>query len=409
MVVWVQEENFMDNTLLTQLKICKLSGTKPNFSELSRKYGYDRRTIKKYFDGYEGKPATRRKHSKLDRHENLIREKLMINGITYKAIYEFILEEIDDSIGSYSNFRKFIVDRGLAPRKKVSGHPRFETLPGVQAQADWKEDMVLCSKFGEIFEFQVFSYKLGYSRYCHFVYRNSKTQQDVFDCLISAFQATGGVPREILFDNMPSIVNIVNGKRHMNERAKGFAKDFGFRIKLAKPRHPFTKGKVESANKFVEWLLAYDGEFETEEELISILEKVNRKVNTTASQATNVPPILLMQDEEHSLNPLPNKRIIESYQEHERETRVHKDSLVTYHSKKFSVPPKYIGHTVALKEKDGILEIFHEGICIARHQITESRINYTEEHYRELLAPLVKDEDLDMFAKENLKQLDQFL
>ncbi|KLO22088.1 hypothetical protein X275_06860 [Marinitoga sp. 1197] len=48
---------------------------------------------------------------------------------------------------------------------------------------------------------------------------------------------------------------------------KAFAKDFGFKIKLCKPRHSYTKGKVESANKFISWILAYDKDFEDEKEL----------------------------------------------------------------------------------------------------------------------------------------------
>ena len=39
----------------------------------------------------------------------------------------------------------------------------------------------------------MFDYKLGHSRYCHFTYKLYKTRQDVFDCLIASFQATGGV------------------------------------------------------------------------------------------------------------------------------------------------------------------------------------------------------------------------
>ena len=73
----------------------------------------------------------------------------------------------------------------------------------------------------------------------------------MFGSLIQSFIATGGVPREILFDNMRSIVDIVDGKRRINSKARQFAKDFGFKIKLAKPRHSFTKGKVETINKFV--------------------------------------------------------------------------------------------------------------------------------------------------------------
>ena len=35
----------------------QLSDIKPNFSELARFYNLDRRTVKKYYDGYEGKAA----------------------------------------------------------------------------------------------------------------------------------------------------------------------------------------------------------------------------------------------------------------------------------------------------------------------------------------------------------------
>lgn len=51
----------MEDILRAQLIIIKTMDLKPNFSELSRKYGYDRRTVKKYYDGYEGKPKTREK------------------------------------------------------------------------------------------------------------------------------------------------------------------------------------------------------------------------------------------------------------------------------------------------------------------------------------------------------------
>lgn len=136
----------------------------------------------------------------------------------------------------------------------------------------------------------MFDYKLGYSRYCQFTYKTTKTRQDVFDCLIASFQATGGVPKEIIFDNMASVVDLKDNRRHINNRMRAFADDFHFRIRLAKPRHPYTKGKVEVINKFLDWLLPYEGEFETEEELITILAKINKKVNTQVNQATGVTP-----------------------------------------------------------------------------------------------------------------------
>lgn len=90
----------------------------------------------------------------------------------------------------------------------------------------------------------MFDYKLGHSRYCHFTYKLYKTRQDVFDCLIASFKATGGVPRELLFDNMASVVDLKDNRRHVNEKMKAFANDFGFKIKLCKQDMLLQKAKL---------------------------------------------------------------------------------------------------------------------------------------------------------------------
>ena len=88
------EVTTMNETLLTQLRILKMTDSKPNFSELARIYDLDRRTIKKYYDGYDGKPTNRNKPSKLDKYETIIREKLQIKGTAIRSVYEFIFHEI---------------------------------------------------------------------------------------------------------------------------------------------------------------------------------------------------------------------------------------------------------------------------------------------------------------------------
>lgn len=399
----------MENILRAQLNIIKTMDLKPNFSELARKYGYDRRTIKKYYEGYEGKPKTRDKSSKLDKYKDEIIEKLQIEGIKVKAIYEYFVDKEYD-IGSYSNFNKYIKKNNLKPTTKTKGHPRFETPPGKQAQVDWKEDLKLTSKFNEQFIINVFSYKLGNSRYCHFEYKKHRTQQDVFDSLIKAFKETGGVPREILFDNMSTVVDIVDNRRRINTKMQAFADDFGFKISLCKPRRSYTKGKVESANKFVEWLLAYNFDFEDEDDLISIIKNINRKVNQYVSQATGVPPILLFQKEKEYLQPLPKNQVIESYMDHDLRVSVHKDSLVNYKGRKYSVPAKYIGKDVLLKQIQNELYIYFNTELIRIHQLSNKSFNYEPNDYRELMTQSIKDDnDLEKIVSENLNALDNFL
>ena len=216
------------------------------------------------------------------------------------------------------------------------------------------------------------------------------------------------MPRELLFDNMASVVDLKDNRRHVNEKMKAFANDFGFKIKRCKPRHAFTKGKVEVINKFISWMKPYEGEFETEEDLMDILKKVNDKVNTYICQETGVPPLLLFQKE--YLQPLPNLKIIESYMSHNRQTTVRKDSMISYINNRYSVPFEYIGKPVNLRVKSDILEIYYKTELVARHELSTKKLNYNKEHYSQLLSHYIKDNDIvAQMAEANLAQMDDFL
>lgn len=395
--------------IIAQLNIIKAMEIKPNFSELAREYGMDRRTVKKYYEGYEGKPKNKNKSSKLDKFYDEIKIKFEIKGVTVKGVYEYFLSK-GYEIGTYSNFNKYVKRKGLKPTKKTKAHPRFETPEGEQAQVDWKEDIKLTSKHGEEFSINVFNFKLGYSRYSYFELRKNKTQQDLFECLINAFKAIGGVPKRILFDNMKTVVDIEKGRRKINNKMKAFADDFNFKIELCKPRHSFTKGKVEVSNKFVDWILPYNGDFEDEEDLKNIIKEINKKINLSVNQATSVPPILLFQKEKEYLSPLPNPSIIEHYLDLEQKAKVLKDSTVYYKGNKYSVPKKYLGKTLNLKLIDDKLHIYFNTELICVHKLSNKKINYLPEHYREILEDIIKNQDnLEQICNDNLNQLDKLL
>ena len=394
-----------------QLEIMKTLGIKPNFSELERNFEINRHTIKKYYDGYEGKKKIRNKSSKLDKYYDEIKSKINLIGITQKGLYEYLYEK-DNKIGTYSNFKKYLTKHNLKPNKSQKVHLRYETDPGDQLQFDWKEDIRMISKHGEIFEFNVFSVTLGYSRMHNFVYSKTKTREDVERCLITTFKYFSGVPKHLLTDNMRAVVDIKGTKRKINPEFNQFAKDMGADIKLCKPRSPETKGKDETANKFMSWLIPYNNEFENEEELIQIIENIRNKVNSTVHQTTNVPPILLFQKEKEYLLPLPSNKIMLSYLENVEKTKVYPDSLIYYKGKKYSVSPKYINQYVQVKQTDNILYIYHNKQLIATHEINLKLINYAKEHYVEglkITMPYREKSDIERYANDNLKRLDKLL
>ena len=127
---------------------------KPNFAYLSRKYDLDPRTIKKYYNGYDGKAITRTKPSQLDKYEEIIKEKLSYDGAKVSAVFFFLKTE-KGYTGSYSNLTYYVRNHPEIKNMttKNETHVRFETKAGEQLQFDWIESITLISKYGEVFEF----------------------------------------------------------------------------------------------------------------------------------------------------------------------------------------------------------------------------------------------------------------
>ncbi len=381
---------------------------KPNFAYLSRKYNIDYRTVKKYYDGYDGKSPTRAKVSKLDKYSEIIKEKLSYEDIRVSSIYFFLKNEKDYD-GSYSTLTHYIRKHPDWKRNnKNDSHVRYETNQGEQLQFDWVESLTMISKYGEVFEFNVFSAELSYSRMHYFNYSKHKTKEDVLNNLITAFKFYGGVTEDVLTDNMSSIVN-TSDKKFCKE-FKAFAKDMGINEKKCKVRHPFTKGKVEVRNKFIKWLIPYNYEFETEEDLRKIIKKINTEVNNRVNDTTNMKPILLYQKEKEYLKPLPSNQILEQYMNLSFAVKVQNTMLINYKGNQYSVPKKYINKTLKVKEIDNKLYIYNNTELVVIHEISDKKINYKKEHYIEGLKASLSsktDEDIDNLVKKNLELFDQ--
>lgn len=395
------------NKLKQELMILKTNGIKPNYSELARLHNCDRRTIKKYDEGYEGKSKTRNKSSKLDKYEEDIKSKLDLPGSTIKGTYEFFKYK-DPNIGIYQNFYQYVKRKKLNQNKNNRFHPRYETEFGKQLQFDWKEDIKMYNRHGEIFEFNIFSSTLSASRLHIFIYSKFKTRIDVQRCLVQIFKYIGGVPEETLTDNMSSIVDTKN--KTFYKEFISFSKDMGFEAKKCKVKHPYTKGKDESCNRFLSWLIPYNGEFETEEELIKIIENITIKANQQINDTTGVPPIMLFQKEKEYLKPLPDNKILNSYLFDTISVKVSNESLFYYKGSKYSVPIKFINHTLNLREENNKLYVYYNKDLITIHKISLNKINYKEEHYIEGLKGILKNknqEAIEEIAKNNLNLLNK--
>ena len=240
----------MRHDVLNQVEIVCKGGECVNKAAMARMMNCDPRTVKRYMDGYV--PKKRRKRnitSKLEEFKGIIISKVEI-GCSGMAIFKFIQKA--GYQGSYSLVEAFIKQHKDEQIKKAT--IRFETSPGQQAQVDWKENVKMVSKHGEVFEVNIFLMVLGFSRLKFVKLTNDRTQQTLFKCMNEAFEFFGGIPKEILFDNMKTVVDRENsrvGNVKLNTKFSQYSKDVGFNTIACRIFRPQTKRKSRSVGQII--------------------------------------------------------------------------------------------------------------------------------------------------------------
>lgn len=397
-----------------------MKGIKPNYSELGRQYNCDPRTVKKYYEAGEANKLERfkkrqqtKKASKLDPFKEIIDEKIEL-GCTAMAIFKYI--EKKGYEGKYTILREYCKNKKQNETKKAT--IRVETNPGIAAQVDWKEDMIMHDKFGRTYQFNIFLYVLHYSKMKYITLTWDRKQDTLFECLKDAFVYTEGVPKEIWFDNMRTVVDRPRTqykKVVFNNLFYQFSKDANFEPIACRPYRPQTKGSVESLAKFVEQRLRpYDYEFYDAVELIGLVNDLRNELNhMEISQAIDQRPIdVFNYEEKEHLNSF-NTKLLDTYIEDECIRIVSKESMINFRKGKYSVPTRYIGEEVQVifnNSTDELL-IYFDGELIRRHNLSERKYNYIVEDMSEILKSDVfkhkDDEEILKYIENSLLLYDE--
>lgn len=396
-----------------EYELLKAMDIKPNFSAIARKYGIDRHTVSKYWQKGGVMKVITEKPSKLDPYFDEIKEKAESTTCTKQALFKYFQDKYGPDIFlSYSTFAHYIQRKELQRKVEMNVHVRYETPAGAQLQVDWKEDLKMVLKSGEIIEYNLFAATFGYSRYHYYVYSKTKTTEDFLRCLTEVLQRAGGIPKTIVTDNMSAVVSVKKNAKDKHPVIKQFEKDLGIKIHLCKVRTPETKGKVESANRFVQWLEPYNSEVENEQELIRLIEKLESSVNNETNRTTGIPPVKLIQKEMESLRPIPNKLLMETFIQNVSVQTVPATLLVRYKGSEYSVSPEFIGKRVKIIPSGNKLYIYHNTAIIAVHNITDRKTNYRQEDYihglRQNMPKDLTNEEIKKRALENLALLGQW-
>lgn len=376
--------------MIGELNMYKEAGIKPNFSDIARRYGRDRHTVASYWkaDGSEPPDARKGRRGSFDAHLEEIRAKAELPGVTKKGIHEYLLHRYPlEGLAGYNAFTHFMRVNGIMvePPGGSEPHPRFETPPGFQIQFDWKESIRMADRDGVLYEFNVFSATLGFSRRHVFIYSRTRTTDDLVRCMYMTIARLGGIPAEWVTDNMSALVTIQNGRRTRVERVYSFARDAGFVVKTCKRGTPETKGKVESSNRFLQRLAAYQGDFADEEELVAIIARIEQRCNDEVNETTGMPPSALFMNEKDALRPIGNRRALEEAMgDVVAVPKVPSTMIVSAHGEKMSVPRRCIGHPVKIVcMPDGAMDCYMAGELVATHLPGDPV--YDPGHYAEAL------------------------
>jgi len=268
---------------------------------------------------------------------------------------------------------------------------RFETEPGFQAQVDWKE-LGNQRVDGRLKKLYTFVMVFGYSRKPFVIHTTSMDQATVLMCHVFAFQYFGGVPQEILYDNMKTafIYSTTDGKWVPNKHLLSLARHYGFTPRRCQVRRPQTKGKVE---RFIHF---YENNFWIEHKPFPVmLDELNEAVLHWAERTCqknigglNETRYERFAREKAFLTPLP-ENAFDCRQP--VPVRVSGESLVRVKNNWYSVPPKYIGEqlTVRIDPLSHQAEVTAGETSVRMFAITLDERNqryYLPEHARALKA-----------------------
>ncbi len=409
------------NTLedLHKLKpIMEVNNLKVNKSQIARELGVDPRTVGKYLNGYV-KPTTRNRKSKIEAFEPIIKELLSKDSIQVFYYKRILWQYLKDNYGldcAQSSFRRYISNHSefneyFNNRKK--GHisttsiMRYETEKGKQAQLDWKENIEFILTTGEVININVFVLILSYSRFRVYKLSLDKTQDVLLSFLDESFETFGGVPEELLTDNMKTVMDEARtnySKGKVNNKFQQFANDYGFNVRPCIAGRPNTKAKVEAPMKLLDEIRAYNGTLDYEG-LHTLVSDLNNRINSTCHTSTGKIPILHLEKEKDFLSELPKEQIRNHYKIIITSVKVNRQSMISYKSNQYSVPPEYIGKKLKLQVYDDQLHVYYNTNLVTIHKIQSQKLNYQAEHYAKISALTFNKNSYEMIelAKNNLK------
>lgn len=283
---------------------------------------------------------------------------------------------------------------------------RYETTPGQQGQVDWGEfpgyKAIVDGVEKPIYALFIV---LGYSRTKYVEFTTEMTCESLIRCIENGLRYFGGTPKELLFDNMPQVVNrcLIDATSHKLERELipefvDFSDYCGFEISLTRIRRPQEKGKVERFVEFFKDSFIPLLEKKTGHSLLDLNQRARAwcdKVNSQVHRTTGEKPSERLPLE--NLNPLPDI----TYYDYDT-INVLRDGTVYYKGYTYSVDVKYSGEEGKIIQKESsIFALINDELVILgkrdlpvfirkRYSRTKKKVTHQKRKKRANISPLAR-------------------
>jgi transposase len=387
-------------------------------SHISKAEGLDRKTIRDYLSQLEAQGYTREapfprrdelsaaikqvlpiREKKQSRREKLEDYTEEIKGLIHdpkepvlpKTAYEIITAKYNLNV-SYSTFKRFVRSKGIQ-RQPQPSIIRIELPPGLETQLDYgKTGMLFDAEAKRNRVVYAFCGILSHSRLPYIEYTYTQKQESFTASAVDMFEFYGGSTEIVSIDNLKSGVikpDLYDPK--FNKSFSEMAEHYGVFIDPCRVGTPTDKGKVErlvpSARELFRKLKKL---YPTAD--IHQLNRLSREwcLNEYGMRehgtTKEMPRTAFEEREKKALRPLPAERFRVPYW---KKATVHPDQFFSYDKKRYSMPSKYRGQEVWIRQCGAILQIYHEHILIREYVFKEQVINYVPEDFPETVREMM--------------------
>jgi len=299
-------------------------------------------------------------------------------GVTRKLLWTEYKEANPDGYG-YTQFCEHF-SKYQTSNKAVM---YFSHQPGEYLQVDLagKQLSYVDKKTGEIIRCPVLVCTLPFSKYTYAEALASGSQENIFSALNRCLEYLGGVPKNILSDNMKQYV-----KKNMRyeftfqELASQWSVHYNTNLDATRPAKPKDKPTVEN-HVYITYLRIYsklrNQKAYSLQELNYNIRKLLAEHNKTPFQKLpNSRIVCFTQQEKDTLKPLPAEPFLVK---HKTESKVHMNYHVVLGEDKhqYSVPYQYIGQRACIVYDQNNVEVFIGLERIAIHQRGYRKNGYT--------------------------------